>query len=291
MNYLYFLLAILLTAVDCMGQDDGRTIRIPVIIHVLYADSTKDNGVSERVRINGNNTQYLPTSKLQAELRNLSEDLMLLNRDTSEVLQAHKSLIGNPNIEFFLADTILQEGGEKGIIRKKTSKNEYSLWRESSIIDSKRYLNIYIGNIRNSSGDFTSGFVNSSSNSSVCNPWKWPNSDAIYLRYKWVGLDYRLLTHEAGHWLGLWHVFKYGCIDEGDKIEDTPEQKKATDGACLKCPPRVTDKKCSTESSSASNFNNYMDYSGCRKMFTHDQASKMREVVRLYRRTIWDRSK
>lgn len=39
-------------------------------------------------------------------------------------------------------------------------------------------------------------------------------------------------THEVGHWFGLIHVFgdNYSCDDEGDLVDDTPQQSVSADG-------------------------------------------------------------
>jgi len=61
------------------------------------------------------------------------------------------------------------------------------------------------------------------------------------------------VTHEVGHWLGLFHVFQGGCTGSGDMIADTPPQSTLTDG----CP--VGQDSCS--GGGVDSIHNYMDYS------------------------------
>ncbi|WP_160713045.1 M43 family zinc metalloprotease [Chitinophaga solisilvae] len=265
--FIFFLL--LFPASVVCSQDAGQqVISVPVIFHVIYSGRTHS-------RTDGGNTQEnIETAKLLTELKEMQEDFLLLNADTAEVIAAYKGIIGNPRIRFYLADTLLQPDGEKGIIRVLSRRNKRNLSSQSRVIDPRRYLNIYVGNIGSS-------FVNT-------NPWNDRETDAVYLGFDWIGQHYRLLTHETGHWCGLFHIYGGkgsgkggGCKTDGDDIADTPVQKKPTDMDCIKCPPAVADQHC--DAGVPSNYNNFMDYSGCRKMFTAEQSRRMRENITVHR--------
>lgn len=278
MKFLFSFLLLSLCSVCFAQPDDGRIVRIPVVFHILYADSSADNGIDSKSRDRGNSSQYITSEKIRAELKDLNNDFMLLNADTAEVLQLYKSIMGNAKVDFYLADTMIQQGGEKGMIRMRTKNNKSKLYNTSPVINPLKYLNVYIGNVGSS-------FVNSY-------PWDDKKNDAIYLGYEWVGLDYRLLTHETGHWLGLWHIYGGSgkckgdkCKGDGDEIDDTPPQKNCTNTDCVSCPPDVADQSC--VNGIPSNYNNYMDYSSCRKMFTMGQVKKMREILKVHRNEMW----
>ncbi len=255
-----------------------EVINIPVIVHVIYDD--KDSKCDEP---GANQDQNLDRTLILSELKDLHEDFLLLKKDTSEVLALYKPLISNPHINFYL-DTTYNTNADRGIIRIHNIHNK-NWTKVSPVIDNKRYLNIYIVN-------YTHSYTSSN------HVWDTPNDDAIYLYFCWVGRGYKLLTHEAGHWLGLLHLWGTGTgtgdsesCTVGDGIADTHPQKNATDVACDSIPkPRngVVDQSCDNQ---PSNYNNFMDYSGARKMFTKGQVDKMRENLFTYRSSLVDNSR
>ena len=86
----------------------------------------------------------------------------------------------------------------------------------------------------------------------------------------------KTLTHEIGHYLGLYHTFQGSCSD-GDLVADTPAEQ----GPAYGCPvPRDT---CSAPGQdSVRNFMNYTDDS-CMKQFTPGQGERMLDLVATFR--------
>ncbi|CAE6395420.1 unnamed protein product [Rhizoctonia solani] len=118
-----------------------------------------------------------------------------------------------------------------------------------------------------------------------------PTNDGVVILYQTVPggtagpfNQGRTLTHEAGHWVGLYHTFEdhrggrgSGCEGLGDYVTDTPSEYSAAFG----CPTgRDT---CS--GGGLDPINNYMDYTddSCMNQFTYGQINRLKQQMRVYR--------
>jgi hypothetical protein len=114
-----------------------------------------------------------------------------------------------------------------------------------------------------------------------------PDQDGIVLNFRSMpggkfGTAFSLgqtLTHEAGHWFGLYHTFQGGCGPIGDAVEDTPAEATPTSG----CP---TDKDTCPKPG-MDPVHNYMDYSydSCYTEFTAGQRDRMQDQFDYFRAT------
>ena len=116
------------------------------------------------------------------------------------------------------------------------------------------------------------------------------NTDGVTIDYRYTGnigtatAPYnkgRTLTHESGHWFGLWHIWgdDGGACSGTDYVADTPNQG-SENGTCPSTAGAVRTDGCSA-SSPGVNYQNYMDYSDdkCMVMFTAGQKARMQAVM------------
>ena len=90
------------------------------------------------------------------------------------------------------------------------------------------------------------------------------------------------ITHEAGHFVGLYHTFQGGCSEPNDYCDDTPQEASPAYG----CP----DGRDSCPSDPGLDpIHNFMDYVDdyCMWEFTTDQAARANEQMALFRPTMY----
>ncbi|PQJ73601.1 hypothetical protein BTO14_10125 [Polaribacter butkevichii] len=237
--------------VEPISADDGRTIKIPVVFHVI-----QEKGKSQDVH------EKITDEVLKKEIQDLNINFSAQN-NMSALDVRFENLIGNPNFEFYLFNP----------------EHEGYIWRYdlSSNVSSRpifgrswKILHIVIGDMLSSSNVLLD-------NNSINKP------NHININYKLVGNGSNTVTHELGHYFGLWHVWgKSNCKKikfhkRTDFIADTPKQNNCTDVKRTKpCPPKKISKN--------PNYNNFMDYSSCRCFFTKDQVQTMRNRIIKYKK-------
>jgi len=265
------------------GQKNNSVITVPVVFHIIHA------GEAEGVGSN------LPAGRVQAQLDVLNADFSASNPNYSDTTRPEWDAVkDNPLITFCLATVDPNGAATTGIVRhdieitgSDANSNNIESVKASIYWDSDKYMNVYVLSIpgTTSAGGVVGyaflpyfGTVGSA-------------SDGIVVDYNWFGGDgytqsgTKTLTHEVGHYLGLFHTFDGYACDEDDGLSDTPniDDATATINPTLTCgnamnPYPTGPSSCSNEHM----YINYMDYvndESCPTAFTQDQVAIMRGVL------------
>ncbi|KAI5795765.1 hypothetical protein EDC01DRAFT_64031 [Geopyxis carbonaria] len=169
-------------------------------------------------------------------------------------------------------------------ITRTTNANYFNDNSESAMKSALRQgdystLNVYFQNLQDGLLGYCYFPVSSPSSSDL-------NYDGCSVLYSSVpggsATNYNLgktLTHEVGHWFGLYHTFQGGCSG-GDSVADTPAEASAASG----CP---TGRNTCTGSQypGVDPIHNFMDYTydSCMTEFTANQGTRMNQFYTNYR--------
>lgn len=262
----------------------GTVIYIPVVFHIIHKNSSEN----------------ITQAQINDCIRVLNEDFRKkagTNGGTSTDTKAVDA-----EIEFRLAQFDPSGNPTDGVNRIYNASETIDGTDNTKTLsywDSNKYFNIWVVNIINSSsapsGSIILGYAQfpTSRNSR-------PTTDGIIVRADQVGniglgqtgQAGRTVTHEAGHWCGLYHPFQGGCVggtstncsSQGDQVCDTPPVAVSTSG----CP--TNQNSCSNDVPNLpDNIKNYMDYADgtCMDMYTAGQSVRMKSLMNTYRANIY----
>ena len=241
------------------------TVRIPVVVHVIYNTAQ----------------QNISTAQIQSQISVLNNDFRKLNADVSQTPALFSALTADTNVEFYLATTDPNGAATAGITRKSTTKTS---WGTRDAMKSSRkggvdpwntskYLNLWVCEI----GGGILGYAQfpggtAATDGVVIGPNYFGSSDFGTGFFLAAPYDKgRTATHEVGHWLNLRHIWGDATCGN-DQVSDTPVAQTSNFG----CPtyPRIG--SCGTTEMTM----NYMDYTDdrCMYMFTQGQKTRMRAL-------------
>jgi hypothetical protein len=248
-------------------QVNSASYTIPVVFHILHMGGPEN----------------ISDAQVTDGLRILNRDYAKQNPDTIEIIPSFKPLADSAGIQFALATIDPNGQCTNGIIHHYDTNTD---WYDTSSYDytwdPTRYMNVYlVRTITMGNGFGASGYTYF--------PGTWTDGDpmdAIVVLNNYFGsigtssnFTSRVLTHEVGHWLGLLHVFGFNSAavdcNNDDFISDTP-----TTAGFVSCPDAGDPSAYQLCTSGVDeNFQNYMDYSYCVRMFTQEQCIEMRNTL------------
>ena len=246
---------------------------IPVVVHVIH------NGESIGVGTNISDAQVL------SQIQVLNEDFRRMSGTNG--FNTHPDG-ADVEVEFCLAQQTPDGCVTNGINRIDMSTtstswsgpggNTDTVLKPATYWDASKYMNIW-------SVNFTSttllGFAQF--------PGGAASTDGVVVGHQFFGTDDdpnvtisgvfnlgRTLTHEVGHYLGLYHTFQGGCteVDGGDLCADTPAVASSSSNTNI-C--NTGNDSCPIPADTPDMVENYMDYSqdSCMNVFTNDQKARV----------------
>ena len=248
------------------SPDERSTYVIPVVFHVIHQGGFEN----------------ISDAQIYDCMKQLNEDYSATNEDVSEAVSSFDAIVGNMNIEFRLAGKDINGNCTKGITRTFSTltyggdadvvadlvQSVHGSWPQN------RYMNVFV--MANLAGP--AGFT--------VYPGGWYPVDGmyggIYLLSNYVGSigtssEYKehTLSHEAGHWLNLKHVW-------GGSNDPTLAENCSSDDGVSDTPNTVGWDWCSlsgTSCGSLDNVQNFMEYSYCSCMFTKGQVIRAQAAL------------
>ncbi|KAF7768565.1 hypothetical protein Agabi119p4_7808 [Agaricus bisporus var. burnettii] len=225
------------------------SIHIDVHFHIVYENTTLEGG-------------YIPDQQIKDQMDVLNADYGLTG-----LRWRHTNTTRTKNREWF--DRVAQHNEHENNMKLALKTGDATT------------LNVYSVGFRAGEGIGLLGFSTF--------PWDYNNNssmDGVVVLYSSLPRGTlapynkgRKLTHEVGHWLGLYHTFQGGgCGGNGDFVSDTPTESSPAYG----CP---TKRDSCPDDPGLDPIHNFMDYSedACMREFTKGQISRIKAQISAYR--------
>ncbi len=286
-----------------LGKKAAPKYIIPVVVHVFHNNGSEN--ISEAQVLSEINFLNKSFRNAVNDTINRRAGWFKTSADSKDSFYFdYKNLAADSEIEFRLAKKDPQGNCTNGIVRihtPLTNKGNDDLKRVS-VWDTKRYFNIWV--VRQINRGNTIGIAGYAQ--FPFGPGGGASTDGIMVIHNEFGNvgtsqpgqtpNVTTSTHEAGHWLGLYHPFQIStdsCGLDGDGVMDTPPtyfNPSSTEPLRNRCNNKNFN-TCSTEKPDRPDLQEaYMDYfiGNCASnMFTLEQKARMHMVLNTYRRTLW----
>lgn len=262
-------------------SQSGGIIYIPVVVHIIH------NGDAYGVNENITDEQ-------------VQSQITVMNQDYRKMLGTPgyniNSIGADIQIEFILAKVDPNGNPTNGINRVNLCQDYWeiasidSTVKPATIWNPTQYMNMWCVKFGGADSDIL-GYAQFPSNGNTT-----ANTDGVVAGYGYFGSSAlttgsfsapydrgRTMTHEVGHFLGLYHTFQGGCAGEnntsGDFCADTPAVASANFGC-------TTRNSCPTGGSDM--IANYMDYTDdtCMNIFTLEQKARIQSVMNSFPRRL-----
>lgn len=238
---------------------NNATYTIPVVFHIYG---------------NIQNSKTVTYDKIVNALSKLNEDFKGQNNDFNSVYPIFTPIKGTLDIEFKLAKRDPNGNCTTGVIFHNVQNGfgnggGYDLQIQEDAWDNYKYMNVYI-----QADLYNNGVTNNSGVAWYPNTWMSDNNlarvvyNGQYLFDNTNSEFASVLTHEFGHFLNLIHTFEGGCSGT-DEVTDTPNEDGNHSIGC------TLGTNCGGNYVNNENYMGYNGASGCYKMFTQGQISRM----------------
>lgn len=291
---------------------NGKRI-IPVVFHVIHVGGTEN----------------IAKEQIEDAITKMNLDYNRQNADTANTFSLFKSRAASFDLEFRLAKLDPNGNCTDGIDRVYDPATEYAQYNvmTANSWPYSKYMNVYTvkfiypEGMDLPDGALIGGLSPFTPDNTLSGTSGDTLKDGVLVRHDAVGTigtaasfagipgyntQNRVMTHETGHFLNLYHTFQDitsllaggdGCglsifgfyISNGDEVTDTPPVAQATQGCPAVGSANTCDRSVSPYGDEPDMVENYMDYSNgsCQNAFTEGQKTRAMTTLTTTRQSLW----